>query len=383
MTSTLSAQITGFTRYAREQRFHVGINETLDSQKLVKKIGILDQKLLQQGLKSLLCTTTSDWDRFDNIFDAYWKPNRKQNATNTTSGGKQRRQSALGKAAAETRKSMFDIADTSQLDGKGASDSDMSQGGASASESESHKNFSQLADINELRRMQDLAEHLARRIRQRLLRRQRTDNKGKRVDIRRSIRKSLRYGGLPLSLSYRKRQRRIPRLVLLLDVSRSMSIYSYLFLRFARGILSAFKGAEAFAFHTRLINIGETLRDSNRRVLDEKLGLISSGWDGGTRIDLSLQQFNRDYARSLLGSRSIVMILSDGYDTGEPQVLAEQLRRIQKRCRRLLWLNPLLGQQDYQPITQSMQAALPLIDSFLPAHNLQSLAALESHLSGV
>ena len=383
MTPTLSEQITGFTRYAREQRFHIGIQETLDSQKLADKINILDRKLLQQGLKSLLCTTATDWHRFDDLFDAYWKPVRRQNATKTTSGGKSRRQSALAEAARETRKGIFDIPDTSQLDGQGASDSNMSQAGASASETDQQKNFSQLADINELTRMQDLAEHLARRIRQRLLRRQRIDNKGKRVDMRRSIRQSLRYGGLPLSLSYRKRQRRIPRLVILLDVSRSMSVYSYLFLRFTRGILSAFKGAEAFAFHTRLINIGDTLRDSNRRVLDEKLGLISAGWDGGTRIDQSLQQFNRDYARNLLGSRSIVMILSDGYDTGKPQLLAEQLSRIKKRCRRLIWLNPLLGQQNYQPITQSMQAAMPYIDNFLPAHNLHSLAALESQLGGV
>ncbi|MDH5354187.1 MAG: VWA domain-containing protein, partial [Gammaproteobacteria bacterium] len=114
----------------------------------------------------------------------------------------------------------------------------------------------------------------------------------------------------------------------------------------------------------------------------EKMALISAGWDGGTRIDKSLQSFNRSYARNLLGSRSIVIIVSDGYDTGEPQALVTELQRIKRRARSLIWLNPLLGLAQYTPSTRCMQAALPLIDVFAPAHNLESLAALESHLTG-
>lgn len=379
----LSGQITGFTRFARQNRFNIGIQETLDSHRLAESIDITNKKQLKLGLKSLICTSVSDWDRFDAVFDRYWQPIRERQNAQTTIGGKSSRQASLAEMIRSGSGGNFDIPEGNSLDNIGASDSNMSHGGASATELEQKKDFSQLNNPAELRHLEDIAERLARRIRQRLLRRQRIHRHGNQIDMRRSFRASLRYGGLPLDLKLRKRRRQLPKLVILLDVSRSMSVYSYLFLRFARGILSAFKGSDAFAFHTRLIHIGETLRDASQRKLDEKMSLISTGWDGGTRIDQSLKMFNRDYARNLLGSRSIVIIVSDGYDTGEPQALVEQLKRIKSRARKLLWLNPLLGLENYAPITQCMQAALPLIDVFAPAHNLESLAALEDHLSGV
>ena len=204
---------------------------------------------------------------------------------------------------------------------------------------------------------------------------------GHTIDMRRTIRRSLQYGGEPFHLHNRARQVRIPKLVLMLDVSRSMSVYSYLFLRFARGILSAFKDADAFAFHTRLQHIGETLREQSRVSLIEKMELISFGWGGGTRLDSSLQEFNQRYARNVLNRRTVFVIVSDGYDTGEPDHLVQQLERIRSQVRRIVWVNPLLGQESYTPSTKSMQAALPLIDVFAPGHNLESLAALEAPLS--
>ncbi|MDH5354726.1 MAG: VWA domain-containing protein, partial [Gammaproteobacteria bacterium] len=306
------SQMTGFTRFARNQRFNIGVQETLDSQRLAERIGITDKRQLQQGLKTLLCTSASDWDRFDSLFDSYWQQNRPQQNTQTSLGGKAPRQSALSQSGQQAKTALFDVADASALDGHGASDGDMSHSGASATESVSGKNFDQLTSSSELRDMEELAERLAKRIRQRLLRRQRVDQRGRRIDMRRTVRASLRYGGLPLSLSFRQRRKQAPKLVLLLDVSRSMSVYSNLFLRFARGMLGAFKAADAFAFHTRLVHIGETLREPSRLKLSEKMALISAGWDGGTRIDKSLQSFNRSYARNLLGSRSIVIIVSDG-----------------------------------------------------------------------
>lgn len=387
--NTLSAdqqivsQLTGFTRFARSQRFNIGVQETIDSQRLAERVGITNKRQLQQGLKTLLCTSATDWDRFDSVFDSYWYRNKPKQNTQSSLGGKAPRQSALAQASQQGKEgSLFDVADATALDGQGASDGNMSHSGASATESVTSKNFEQLSNSSELRDMEELAERLAKRIRQRLLRRQRIDQRGQRIDMRRTVRASLRYGGLPLSLNFRQRRKQTPKLVLLLDVSRSMSVYSYLFLRFARGMLGAFKGSDAFAFHTRLIHIGETLREPSRLKLSEKMALISAGWDGGTRIDKSLQSFNRNYARNLLGSRSIVIIVSDGYDTGEPQVLVTELQRIKRRARSLIWLNPLLGQENYTPSTQCMQAALPLIDVFAPAHNLESLAALEDHLTG-
>ncbi|HUV20221.1 MAG TPA: VWA domain-containing protein [Gammaproteobacteria bacterium] len=379
----LIAQLTGFSRFARARNFNVGIQESVDSQRLAASIDVTNRRQLRMGLKALMCSSVSDWERFDRVFDAYWQHDQPRRNTQASIGGKAPRQSALAESNQHGDDALFDIPDANALDAQGASDGNLSQGGASETESISTRNFDQLSNAAELRSMEELTERLARRIRQRLLRRQRIDRRGERVDMRGTARASLRYGGLPMSLSFRQRRRQTPKLVLLLDVSRSMSVYSYLFLRFARGILGAFKGADAFAFHTRLVHIGATMREPGRRKLREKMALISAGWDGGTRIDKSLEAFNRHYARNILGSRSIVIIVSDGYDTGEPEELCKQLQRIKRRSRRLIWLNPLLGNENYRPSTRCMMAALPLIDIFASAHNLESLGALEQHLAGI
>jgi len=164
-------------------------------------------------------------------------------------------------------------------------------------------------------------------------------------------------------------------------VSRSMSLYSFLFLRFARGLLGAFRDAEAFVFHTRLTRVSDALRERDLFRAREKLALVSLGWSGGTRIGESLARFNADHAGRMLGSRAIVVIVSDGLDTGPPELLGEALSVIRRRARRLVWLNPLLGRPGYQPLAAGMQAALPHLDAFAPAHNLASLAALESALA--
>lgn len=381
--NVLIAELTGFVRHVRDHHFHVGVEETLDSQRLAERIGITNKRQLQQGLKTLLCASPTDWERFDTVFDAYWNRAKPRQNTHTSIGGKAPRLSALAESNQHGSDAVFEVPDANPLDLHGAGDSKLSHGGASAAESLASRNFDQISNSAELRSMEELTERLAKRIRHRLLRRQRVDKRGERVDMRRTVRASLRYGGLPLSLSFRKRRRQIPKLILLLDVSRSMSVYSFLFLRFARGIMGAFKGADAFAFHTRLVHIGDALREPSHRKLSEKMALISAGWNGGTRIDQSLQSFNRDYAQQMLGSRSIVIIVSDGYDTGEPEFLVKQLQQIKRRARRLVWLNPLLGVDNYTPATRSMRAVLPLLDVFAPAHNLESLGALEDHLAGM
>lgn len=377
----LTEQLTGFVRYVRDNRFNVGIQETVDSQRLAASSNVTNKRQLRSGLKSLLCSTQIDWERFDQLFDVYWQGDKARQKSNTMLGGKGARTAALGQSSRDNNDGVFDVPDANALASQNADDGKMAHEGASAIDSVERKDFNQLVNPVELCTMEDLAERLAQRIRRRLLRRQHLDQHGKRINMRRTLRQSLQYGGLPLSLSFRKRRQQIPKLVLLLDVSRSMSVYSYLFLRFARGILGAFKEADAYAFHTRLIHIGETLREPSRRKLAEKMALISSGWGGGTRIDQSLAEFNRHYAHQVLNGRSVVIIVSDGYDTGEPDALVEQLKRIKRRSRRLIWVNPLLGQSNYSPSTKCMQAALPLLDVFAPGHNLDSLAALEAPLS--
>ena len=165
---------------------------------------------------------------------------------------------------------------------------------------------------------------------------------------------SIPHGGEPIEI-YRKRARRRPlRPVLLLDASGSMSQYSAIFLRFMLALLKRLPEGEGYLFHTRLVEIGPVLRERRRAQALERLSLLTEGWGGGTRIGECLATFVKHHAQRALRGRSILFILSDGYDTGEPAVLGKAMQALAKRARRIVWLNPLLGWQGYQPVAGGM-----------------------------
>lgn len=374
----LVARIVGFVHLLRQQGFEIGIREGLDALRVAEHCTLLDQQRLRWGLRSLLCGNADEWRGFDELFDVYWLPTNRETRVEPSSAAKPgslEPQGQRGRGGDVTDVDRPQAGDDSDADEGGA------RGGASRRETTAETDFHLLSDARQMREMEHLVERLARRMRRRLLRRLRVARHGRRIHLRRTIRNSLRYGGTPLELAFRRRRRQLPRLVLLLDVSRSMSMYSYLFLRFACGVLGAFRDAHAFVFHTRLVPVTEVLRERNVGLIREKLALISLGWSGGTRIGESVERFNQQYARKLLNSRSIVVMVSDGFDTGAPELLADQLRHIRRCARKIVWLNPLLGRDGYQPLASGMQAALPFIDVFASAHSLESLAALESELA--
>ncbi len=177
-----------------------------------------------------------------------------------------------------------------------------------------------------------------------------------------------------IELAWRRRKVRRLKLVLLCDVSGSMDVYSRFLSQFLYGLQSELRGVSTFVFSTRLFDVTPMLR---ARTFDEALGHVArhvDGWSGGTRIGACLAEFNRRYAKGRLGPRTVVVIISDGWDRGDIEQLAREMRMLKRRAYRLLWLNPLLGNADYQPVAQGMVAALPHVDQFLPVHNLESLA---------
>ncbi|HYA79759.1 MAG TPA: VWA domain-containing protein, partial [Methylocystis sp.] len=149
---------------------------------------------------------------------------------------------------------------------------------------------------------------------------------------------------------------------------------------FIHAVVDSFRDAEAFIFHTSLAHVSHALRERDVTRAVNRLALLAKGMGGGTRIGECLGAFNRWHAQRVLNSRAAVIIVSDGYDTGDPERLGLEIARLARRCRRIAWLNPLLGWRDYAPTARGMQAALPYLDLFAPAHNLESLAALESYL---
>jgi len=373
-TPVLAGRIVEFVRLARAHHFRVGIQETKDALDVAGRVDLLDQRQLRWGLRTLLCSNVSDWARFDQFFDRYWqRPNRRKAELPPSVDRR-------APAAASTYAERDAPPDTRHEDAGGDT---VERVGASRRDSLTRSDFI-LSQLNaDTRELEQWIEQVARRMRKRLLRRYQVRSSGHRLHMRRTVRRSLRYGGLPLDLILQERRRELPRLVLITDVSRSMNVYSYFFLRFARGIIDAFRDTEAFAFHTRLIHVTDTLKERDSHRLKEKLAWISAGWGGGTRIGECLQTFNRDYARRLVGSGTFVFIMSDGYDTGEPELLAEQVRQIKRRARRVIWLNPLLGREDYVPSAEGIRAVLPHLDLFAPAHSLESLMKIEGMLVGL
>ena len=161
-----------------------------------------------------------------------------------------------------------------------------------------------------------------------------------------------------------------------------MEPYSRFFLQFVKGFVGSWAESDAWVFHTRLVRVTEALRDHDPVRAMSRLALLAQGFGGGTRIAESLAAFNDRYAKATLNSRSVVIILSDGYDTGDASAMStHEMQRLRRRARRIVWLNPLLGWRGYEPVARAMAAARPFVDCFAPAHTLEALAAVEGELA--
>ena len=378
----LRRRLLGFLSNLRANGFPVGLAEAGDSLRIALAVDLSRPNDLRQGLRSLLCSSQTDWRRFDEIFDAYWRRRGvKQVVRASARPGAEAPRRLPGANGQTDRMAPPDWVERSIDADEAATGKSGRRAGASAAENLAQVDLRHLTQAEELARAHDLAERLAARMRYRLSRRQRIRRRGRRLDLRRTIHASIPTGGTPVKLRYRRRRRRPLRLVIILDGSGSMNQYSTFFLRFLHGVLDHFREAEAFLFHTRLVHISKALRerDPNRAV--ERMAVVAQGLGGGTRIGDSLETFNRFHAKSVVNGRSVVMIVSDGYDTGRPDKLAREMAQLKRRARRIVWLNPMIGWRDYAPEAGGMQAALPYVDLFAPAHNLASLAALEPYLA--
>jgi len=252
----------------------------------------------------------------------------------------------------------------------------------SAAEALRHKDFADLTP-DELAEMRRLLSDLTFRPPRRRLRRTERAPHGSLLDLRRVARRNLRYGGEIVALPRRRRRERARPLVLICDVSGSMDRYTRLLLRFLHVAMQGLVGVETFVFGTRLTRITHQLRARDPdRALDEVAREVQD-FAGGTRIGASLGAFNRHWARRSLGGGAIAVIISDGWDRGDPATLAAEMAHLHRSCHLLVWLNPLLGLDGYQPLTRGMSAALPHIDLFLPSHNLSSLESLALLLSRI
>lgn len=379
-------RLAGFVRTLRDNGFAVGLAETGDALTVMASPLAARPATFQAALRALFCADHSDWARFDDIFSAYWLGRGMRQVQTMVDGALDGPRSRRRLAVSGSPENKLGMPDQVRRDGTeqgGPSDGRGRRGGATRAESIASADMKHITDPDDVAEAHALAERLARSMRARLVRRERAHRSGRRLDLRRTIHRSVSHGGTPVELVWRRRKDKPLRLVILLDASGSMSLYTAFFVRFIHGVVDAFREAEAFVFHTRLVHVSEPLRDRDVTRAVERLSLMAQGIGGGTRIGESLATFNRWHAARVINSRTAVMILSDGYDTGEPQRMAEEMRRLRRRCRRIIWLNPLLGTDSYAPAARGMKAALPYVDLFAPAHNIESLAALEPYLADI
>jgi uncharacterized protein with von Willebrand factor type A (vWA) domain len=366
-----------FCKRLRERGLLATPSEAIDAVTTLGLIGLDDRQEAFLSLRSVLASRVEDFPVFEELFEGFW--------------------SGLGRSPqprkiVEREGLMTGVQISSRKHGHkglafflehwGAGESRATEPinlpGASNVESDAEKDFS-LFGADELEEISRLARRIARRLALRASRRWETARHGLKVDLRRTLRQSLRSGGEFIKLSFKRRKQKKTRLIVICDVSGSMDLYSQIFLQFAYGLQNSFARVETFVFSATLERITGHLRNSSYKQALDSLGSNVRGWSGGTLIGASVAAFNSGWPK-LVDKRAVVIILSDGWDTGEPEELGAALDDLRRRAGKIIWLNPLLGSPAYQPLVRGMQAALPHIDVFAPLHNMASLRALEKHL---
>jgi uncharacterized protein with von Willebrand factor type A (vWA) domain len=382
----VAGKLAAFLKTLREAGFAVGLQEGQDAASLMAAGYVEKPGLLRSALKHLFSARKSDWDRFDGIFDAFWLGKRVRSRSLTTGSTKaanspslknlqdNRSEPAGGEAATDQIPSAGDDAPEHRA-GEGRRE------GASRVDNLVEIDFRKMADLDQIAQAHDVAARLAKTMRTRLTRRDLARRRGYRLDLRRTIHGNISHGGVPITLVRRQRKEKPLRLVMLLDASGSMSMYTGVFLRFIHGVLDEFREAEAFLFHTRLAYVSDAMKEKDAGRALDRLSLLAQGAGGGTRIGESLASFNRWHAARVLHSRSCVMIVSDGYETGDAKLLGREMAALSRRCRRIVWLNPMMAWPGYAPEAAGIKAALPHVDLYAPANTLKSLTELEPYLA--
>lgn len=357
-------RLVGFVRHLRQQGFIIGFQEVLDLMSSVDDRVLADINHSRNVMRSLTCHSRQEWRRFDDLFLEYWKyaepdPDSEPLDQGNVRGGSSPGNTGFSGSAGEAP----DLMHVDELKGSGA--------GKQSTISKADFRF--LKDRRAMREVEILTEQLAQLLNKRLRRRMVIRPSGRRIAIRPTLRRNLSYGGLPVHMYYHSRQREPLHLVILHDVSHSMAWNNPLLFRFVRGLVRAFKTSEVFTFHTELFRATPLYRERSLTVMQRQLEARNHLWMGGTCIAESVHQFNRVFAPKFLTSRSVVMILSDGFDTDSPEDLARELMLMKKKARKLIWLNPMIGREGYDSDQPSMRPAKPYIDFMASANNLDAL----------
>ncbi len=376
MTATLR-----FGQILRAAGLGVTVSELMDAVRALEVVDLMDRGEVYLALRTVLTARMEEAPAFDRCFEAFWRFHAEEGQgleglVSATQMAKPDDESLPEPVSAAQQKQARVALEAWEESGADEGDP-LEVPGVSDRDVLMEQDFSTFPaeDLDEVARLTVL---IARRLARRVSRRRRPTRRAGALDFRRTMRANMMKSEI-IELRRRERRRRKVRLVLLCDVSGSMDLYSRFLLQFLYALQNVFGRVETFTFATRLTRVTEYLKGRSYRLALRRLGEVRD-FSGGTRIGESLQEFNRSW-RQLVDRHTIVLVLSDGWDTGDPEVLASEMLTLKRLAGRVIWLNPLLGNPSYEPLTRGMAAALPLVDHFAAAHNLASLRDLAGHLT--
>jgi len=368
--------LLAFGRALKELGVKVGLSQVIDVSRAVEFVDLADKGDFRALLRSNLISQKEDFPVFDMLFDCFWREQSYERVpmetleiqgTPTESGAQEGGdEEGLEEAVAETVAT--ENVPPENLD-------EFSVPTYSPQELLNRKDFSEMG-VEESRAIARAILLIATKIATQISRRKKLGRKGNVVDPRWTMRRNMKYGGEIIDLVNRKRRIKKTRVVLLCDVSGSMDCYSRFLIQFMYGLQNELWGVETFVFSTSLSRITHLIRTKDIANALEKISGSILGWSGGTNIGRSLHTFNRNFAPSMVTHRTVVVIISDGWDRGDVSLLEREMQDLKRRCKKIIWLNPLLASDNYEPLCKGMQAALPYLDLFLSVHNVNSLIAL-------
>ncbi len=361
-----------FARLLRGLSIPVTPTQILDLVEALTQIDLRVRAQARDAARAVLVNRQEHLELFDEAFDLFWRARERQELARFNLGEllQQTPQGEIQYRLVQANRERKD--DRQYLEQEPHIEKIYTYSSAEALRS---RDFATMTEY-ELQQVKEFMQQLRWSPAERRTRRRVPAANGDLLDLRRSMRQNIRYGGEPLVIARRQRKTARRPIIALADISGSMDRYSRVLLQFLFAITHALDRVEAFVFSTRLTRITRHLQ---RRDIDQALERTADAvddWAGGTRIGEAVRAFNFDWARRVCGQGAIVLVISDGWDRGDPQMLEQEMDRLHRSCHKLIWLNPLLGSPSYEPLTRGIQAALPHTDDFLPVHNLISLEQL-------
>jgi len=366
--------LLAFGRILKQVGIKVTLSQVIDASRSLEFVDIADKEDFRAVLRSNLISEREGLPIFDRVFDCFWRDRSLEEVSVEVQAETSEDKSQEPVGAEESLEQEAEQ-DSIQESRQNEEEESILMPTFSLNESMNKKDFSEM-DTEESRAINRAILLIATKIATQVSRRKKRAAKGDEIDPRWTMRKNIKYGGEVIDLVLRKRRIKKTRVILLCDVSGSMDCYSRFLIQFMYGLQNELWGIETFVFSTSLSRITHLIRTKNISNALEKISGSVLGWSGGTKIGRSLSTFNREFALSLVTHRTVIVIISDGWDRGDVDLLDREMRILKRRCHKIIWLNPLLASENYEPLCKGMQVALPYLDLFLSVHNLNSLITL-------